>query len=121
MNIAERTHKLTPIRDRDKIHAVLDAISNYDIPSSEAWAELVPLSSNTQFDGLDALSEGLFQHSGSDFEAVGTVSVILNYGGEDEASSMSESFPAHMTGYYDGEKKRAQVEALNVDTSSFEQ
>ena len=107
------------VTDGAKRMAIIDAIAAYDVVASDVWEELDRHSSHTAFEAIDAVPEGIFENRPEEFEAVATVYITLRYGDENDQSSMSDSYPAHVTGTYDVGTGTASVTKLTVDTSSF--
>lgn len=111
--------RLQPIEDPDALSAIQTAIASVAPDLVMHGGELEALSSGTEFEALDAASDGIFwaddkQH----FEAVGTVYVTLNYGGTRDPVSMSDAYPAYVYGHVEGQN-RAMVDRVEVDVSSF--
>ena len=111
--------RLQPIEDVEVLSAIQNAIASVDSDLVMRGGELEALSSGTEFEALDAASDGIFwaddtQH----FEAVGTVYVTLNYGGTRDPVSMSDAYPAYVYGHNEG-KSRAAIDRVEVDVSSF--
>ncbi len=110
-------HILRPVTNSGQRAAVINAVGGYDISSDPAWSELDALSTHTQFDSIEVVPEGIF-HAGNDkFEAVATVYIVLNYGDGEDAIQTTETFPAHITGHFEGSS--ASVDRVDLDTSSF--
>ena len=110
-------HILRPLTNSSQRAAVIDAVGGYDISSDPAWSELDVLSTHTQFDSIEVVPEGIFDAGNDRFEAVATVYVVLNYGSGDDALQTTETFPAHISGHFEGSS--ASVDSADVDTSSF--
>lgn len=108
---------LRPIADSYNRLQIINAIETYDISSDPVWSEFDALSTQTEFDSLEAVPEGIFESGEATFEAAATVYVTLNYGNGADAISASETFPAHVKGHF--EAKSAVIDVVNVDTSSF--
>lgn len=107
---------LRPLRDRSKLDAIMDAVSNIELSETRAWGDLNSLSSDTHVDDIEAVPEGIFE-TDTGFTAAATVYVDLNYGDKNDSFSTSDSFPANVEGHF--EDGRAVVDAVAVDTSSF--
>jgi hypothetical protein len=108
-----------PIEDERSLK-IAEAVSNLaadDLMSFGAWQSLDELSSNTIFDGIEANPDGIFETEDHKFQAIADVYVTLQYGGKKDGTSMSDAYPAKVSGTIDaGEVK---IEAIDVDTSSF--
>ena len=111
--------RLTAVENDEKLDAILEAVQTYDLPSSPVWHKLDEMSSHTEFEELDANPEGIFERPDGSFEVVGTAYVRLNYGGKDDQSSMSDSYPTRISGLFDEKTKTAKITEVDVDTSSF--
>ncbi len=110
---------LNPVDDDRKRDAIIDAVANYDVSESSDWTKLDVLSSHTIFEEIDAVPEGIFESTSTDFEVVATVFVTLHYGSKKEQTSMSDSYPAHVRGTYDEVTHKVSIDKVSVDTSSF--
>jgi hypothetical protein len=116
--------KLTPIQDSEILHAIMEAVNNYDLASSDQWNALDQLSTHTQFETLDANPDGIFEvrkdkQGELAFEAIGDVYVTLNYGDKRDAAAMSDSYPAKFEGRFDRSSKNVTIDSVEIDTSSF--
>lgn len=111
---------LRTVTDADKRMAIIKAVAEHDVPGSDAWQRLTLLSNQTEFEEIDAVPEGIFEHGADDFEAVATVYVTLHYGETQDRRAMSDAYPAHVRGDYDSKTGLAHVTALTVDTSTVE-
>jgi hypothetical protein len=109
---------LKPVTDPDRIDAILRAIEEFDIVGSEGWGNLDELSSNTELEGVEPNPEGIFESPDMTFQAIGSVYVTLNYGGKQDSTSMSDSYPFHAFGRFEPDG-HALVQQFKVDTSSF--
>ena len=110
---------LKPVDDGTKRDAIINAIANYDVSESSDWIKLDKLSTHTNFEEIDAVPEGIFESTPTDFEAIATVFVTLTYGTRKEQTSMSDSYPAYVKGTYDEATSAASINEVSVDTSSF--
>lgn len=110
---------LRPVEDTTKRRQIVDAIGSYNISKDRSWSEFNDLSSRTEFDSLEAVPEGIFELGNDEFQASATVFVTLNYDGETDGISASETFPAHVKGHFDD--KRPVIDSVEVDTSSLEE
>ena len=111
---------LKTVTDADKRMAIIKAVAEHDVPGSDAWQRLALLSSQTEFEEIDAVPEGIFEHRADDFEAVATVYVTLHYGETEDRRAMSDAYPAHVRGDYDSQTGTARITALTVDTATAE-
>lgn len=110
----------TPI-EGDKLETIVGAISKLDCDDLErygAWRDLEELSSNTLFEGIEAHPNGVYRTGMNTFEAVANVYVTLQYGGKRDASSMSDSYPAQVSGTISANNE-IEIKSIKVDTSSF--
>lgn len=119
MSNTPKTDILKSVTDGAKRMAIINAVASFDVAASSVWEELGRLSSNTEFEEIDAVPEGIFEKGPGEFEAVATIFVTLHDGDETHQSSMSDSYPAHVKGTYDPETGTASIDAVTVDTSSF--
>ena len=119
MSSDEMKPDIKQVEDDDKRSAIMRSIADIDVSQSQIWNELDQLSTHTDSAEIDAVPEGIFEVENNDFEAVATVYVTLNYGDRRDRSSMSDSYPVHVRGTYDKNKKEAMVVDMSVDTSSF--
>ena len=100
-----------------------DMLLKEDITNTAAWLDLQAMSNNTEIDGIYVISESaVFQ--GNHFIAPAVINVTLNYGGKNDQTSMTDSFPAEIkfrinitnTARKSGE---ISIEDITVDTRSF--
>ena len=110
---------LKPVVDGRKRDAIIEAIARYDLSESSDWIKLDELSTHTDFEEVDAVPEGIFESTSTDFEVIATVFVTLNYGSRKERSSMSDAFPAYIKGQYNQSTFAVSIDEVSVDTSSF--
>ena len=113
--------KLSPIADRGKLSAVLRAVSHLkddkDIETLVVKQSNLPIQ-GAVLQGIEATPDGVFAISGGNkFEAVANVFFIVNYSTTSNASSMSESLPAHIEGHFDAEDK-AVIDQIKVDSQA---
>ena len=111
--------ELKRINDAGLLKSIIEAVEKYDIASSPDWDALGQLSNRTEFEALEASPDGIFEGPSESFQVVGDVYVTLNYGGKDDGSSMSDSYPVQLTGKFDRKTKRASIDHVSIDTSSF--
>jgi hypothetical protein len=118
--VSGRLNKFTRVKDRQKLDAVIDAVSKYNVPASSAWNDLDQLSTHTQFEEMDAVPEGIFERENR-FSASATVYVTLQYGAKAEEVTSSDAFPAAIDGHFEQENDspRAIIDSITIDTSSF--
>jgi hypothetical protein len=108
-----------PIDDERSLK-IAEAVSNLaadDLMNLGAWQSLDELSSNTIFDGIEANPDGIFETEDHKFQAIADVYVTLQYGGKKDGTSMSDAYPAKVSGTIDA--GGVKIEAIDVDTSSF--
>lgn len=113
---AYRPTSLRPLKDRVKLDAVMDAVSNIELSETPAWGDVESLSSHTSVEDIEAVPEGIFETE-TGFTAEATVYVDLNYNDKGDIFSTSDNFPANVKGHFEG--GRAVVDSVLVDTSSF--
>ncbi|MGA2312094.1 MAG: hypothetical protein ABSF87_06975 [Xanthobacteraceae bacterium] len=112
-----------PIKNPARLTAIIDAISKLDRDDLEkygAWSDLDALSTQTSFEGIEPHPDGIFKTNKKHFDAIATVYVTLNYGGKRDRTSMSDSYPARVTGSIIG-KNNVTIDSMTIDTSSFYQ
>lgn len=110
----------TPVA-HEQLQPIISAILRLhfdDLQKGGAWQPLDELSSNTQFEGIEPNPDGIYKVGDDDFEAVANVYVTLNYGDKSDPASMSDSYPAIVSGKIDANNS-VQIESIKVDTSSF--
>ena len=116
------TRRLHPIEDEVMLENIWDAVSNLtdaEVMVGDAADALYELSSGTIFEGIEANPEGVFRVKDTNqFEAACTVYVQLNYGGNRDGVSMSDSYPATVYGTI-SEANEVEIINISVDTSSF--
>jgi len=99
------------------VEALEKAIETYDLPSSDAWEPLGALSENTIFEGFDVDPDSTVLVDGS-FHAPGTVYVTLSYDRHsDKPVEVSDAYP--MTVHFTVADHQVEIQAIEVDTSSF--
>lgn len=112
---------LKPVEDEHQLDTILTAVSDLtpdEIMESEAAADLDILSTHTLIDAVEASPDGVFWTKlNTEFEAVATIYVVLNYGSLRESDAMSDSYPAYIHGKFDNGK--ATIDRITVDTRSF--
>ena len=94
--------------------AALDAA---DLARLSIGDDVGELSSNTIFDSLEVVPEGILKAGPDGFEASATVYITLNYGGSRDHVSMPDSYPAVVRGVLDA--NGAAITEVDVDTGSF--
>lgn len=109
---------MRPIRDREKLDAVMEAVSAVDLKKTQGWMALTKLSKKPIVEGTDAVPEGIFEIGPDKFTAAATVYVALTYGTKPDAYESANSFPSLVTGHFDTTGK-AKIDSLTIDTSSF--
>jgi hypothetical protein len=101
--------------------AITAALDEFSLdPESPAWRDLMALSTTTRVESIDVVPEGVFG-TNTEFSAVATIYVDMN-GGDDEEGRLPESFPAYVKGHFqdgDRQEKKAVIESVTIDTSSF--
>ena len=100
--------------DREKLNAVMDAISAYRIHGGSDWTTLTGQFPETRTEEIVPVPEGIFER-GDRFEGVATVYARLN----DDRSS--NSFPAHFEGYCTRQPDgswTAFIDEFSIDTST---
>ena len=108
-------------RDDFREEAIFNAISEInadDLISKGGWDELDILSSQTLFEGMEAVPGGVVVSLLDRFEAAATVYVTLTYGPSRDSVSMSDSYPAIVHGQID-DQFHVTIERIAVDTESF--
>ena len=111
--------RLLPIKDDNRLAAIISALEHFDIVESEGWNALDELSSRTELDSLEANPDAIFASpDGNRFQVLGNVYVTLNYGDKRDAISMADSYPFHAIGKF--KEGEALIQRLLVDTSSFQ-
>ncbi|MBV8687795.1 MAG: hypothetical protein JOZ90_05720 [Alphaproteobacteria bacterium] len=116
MVTARSTETLAPIRDKQLVDAILDAVTSLAVQGFVTEAD--ELSSNTVIESVEINPETIFPVSTDRFEAAGTIHVTLNYGGKRDAVSIPDSYPAIVRGHHDG-SANVDIDSVEVDTSSF--
>lgn len=112
---------LKPIEEDHQVAAVVEAVSALtadDVFRGQTSDDLGELSSNTLFDGVEVNPDAIFTSGENRFEASATVYVTLTYGGSRDNVSIPDSYPAIVRGHFEANGE-AEVEAIEVDTSSF--
>lgn len=100
-----------------QVAAVLQAISDFDLTSSEAWTQVASLSPNTLIDDVEVDPEGVIIE-GDRFKGVMSVYVVLQYGGaKKSAFQTSEAFRGQFHGHFNGAS--AVIDTVTVDVSPF--
>lgn len=110
--------KLVPVDDAKRRDAIMDAISHFKIPASDAWKDLDKLSPNTVVDAIEANTEGIFASGKDAFQATATVYVVLHFGDGRDSVSTTDAFPAHVEGSVD-QRNHVKIHNFSIDTSSF--
>ena len=108
------------IEDDRTISMIVDAVENIDgaqFVRLSSGDDVSELSSNTVFEGLEVVSEGILQAGATGFEASATVYVTLNYGGSRDSVSMPDSYPAVVRGMIENDD--ITISEIDVDTGSF--
>lgn len=109
---------LQPMSDSSRKAKIIEAVGNYEIAKdAAAWSELDLLSTDTEFDGLEAVPEGVFSAGDNAFEAVATVYVKLHYGDSDGDVSAPETFAANVRGHIEDDE--VVIEDVKIDTTAF--
>jgi hypothetical protein len=114
--VAAKPAEIAPIRDKELVDAILDAVS--EVAAQGFGSDADELSSNTVIETVEISPETIFQTSATEFEAAGTVHVMLNYGSKKDAVSIPDSYPAIIRGHFDG-GANVEIDSVEVDTSSF--
>ena len=108
------------IEDERIIGMIVEAAAVIDAADFERLSvgdDVSELSSNTIFDSLEVVPEGILKAQSNGFEASATVYITLNYGGSRDSVSMPDSYPAVVRGVF--ENSRASITEVDVDTGSF--
>lgn len=100
----------------DKHRDVIDALRKTDFTSLEGWEELEELSSHTELDDIEIFEEEITIKDDK-FSGPINVYVLLNYGDDDDESSISSGFPGSVIGHFEGGKPK--IDRIDVNTSSF--
>lgn len=112
---------LKRLEDDAKLQRIVNAIGALtadDVFVNDAASAFDELSSRTTFEGIEANPDGIFtRDDATTFSAACTIYVALNYGGSRDSVSMSDSFPATVSGHF--ENGHVVVDDVSVDTSSF--
>jgi len=107
--------------DDDRLDAIIELISSLtdaDVLKGDVLNDLYELSSGTIFEGIEPNPEGVFLvRDTNKFEASATIYVTLQYGGSRDGFTMSDSYPAYVTGHFND--KVPEIDTISVDTSSF--
>jgi hypothetical protein len=108
------------IEDDLTVSMIVDAVANIDATEFERLSsgdDVSELSSNTEFESIEVVPEGILRSGPDGFEASATVYITLNYGGSRDPVSMPDSYPAvvHGTIATDG----IEISQIDVDTGSF--
>ena len=116
------TPPLKRLDDGDKLERIINAIealSADDVFVNDAVNALDQLSTRTMFEGIEANPDGVFtRDEGASFSAACTIYVSLNYGGSRDGVSMSDSFPATVSGHFEDDGS-IDIDNVSVDTTSF--
>ena len=102
----------------EAIFTAISALDADDISSRNGWVELDILSSQTIFEGIEAVPGGIVVSLLGRFEAAATVYVTLNYGPSKDSVSMSDSYPAIVRGTV-ADDLNVEIDEISVDTESF--
>ncbi len=116
------TASISPIKDRAKRIAVIEAISRYDLGSSPAGNGFGAHSPLGEIEAMDAVPEGLFETDEGGFRVVATVYVAFASEGR-RHSPTTEELPALVRGHFTeaAGKPVAIVDTVEVETTSLEQ
>lgn len=120
-NAAHNLATLQSMEDDPRLDDVIEAISALDADDVLRGAtanDLDELSSATLFEGIEPSPDGVFLVKGTEkFEATATIYVTLQYGGSRDGVTMSDSYPAYVTGHFG--RDGVHIDDVTVDTSSF--
>jgi hypothetical protein len=108
------------IEDERVIGMIVEAAAAIDAADFERLSvgdDVSELSSNTIFDSLEVVPEGILKAQSDGFEASATVYITLNYGGSRDSVSMPDSYPAVVRGVLNNDG--AGITEVDVDTGSF--
>ena len=94
--------------------AALDAA---DFARLSVGDDVAELSSNTIFESVEVVPEGILKARSDGFEASATVYITLNYGGSRDSVSMPDSYPAVVRGVLGTDV--VEITEVDVDTGSF--
>jgi hypothetical protein len=120
MELEPVSSELVPIEDQGTVDRIIDAASRIDIDRFQQLSrkdDISQLSSNTILEGLEILSDGIFEVAPGRFEASATVYLTLEYGGSRDSVSIPDSYPAVVRGTFD--KGTVEITEIEVDTGSF--
>ena len=105
-------------KQEEAIFTAISALDSNELSSKNGWDELDILSSQTIFEGIEAVPGGVVVSALGRFEAAATVYVTLNYGPSKDSVSMSDSYPAIVRGTIDNDLS-VEIDDIAVDTESF--
>jgi len=108
------------IEDERTIDLIANAAAEIDGDRFERLSsgdDVSELSSNTVFESLEIVPEGILRAGEAGFEASATVYITLNYGGSRDSVSMPDSYPAVVRGTI--ENDQITISEIDVDTGSF--
>ena len=114
--------KLQPITGPllSKIVTAVSDLKVNDLSKLKAWATLRDLSPKTSFESIEANPDGVFFDAGNNqFEAIANVYVTLQHGGGARSTSMSDSYPARVTGEVTP-NGGVRIQSIDVDTTAFD-
>lgn len=116
--IQRETHGL--VEKDEEINAIVEAVEDIDgekFVSLSTGGDIFSLSSDTMFEGIEVVSEGILHSSNNAFEASATVYVTLRYGGRRDEVSIPDSYPAVVRGTINN--NNVKITEIDVDVGSF--
>ena len=114
--MSEATNPSDPLR-AERVGAVLQAISNYDLTQSDVWSALDELSTHTYIDDVEVDPEGIVLDDNR-FKGMMNIYVLLQYGRDNqEGFQTSDAFRGWFNGHFEGAD--AVIDGVRVDTSPF--
>lgn len=102
---------------RDRISTAVNELTHDDLERFHAWSPLSDLSSRTIFEAIDADPASLILNGDGTFEIDAVVYVTLVYGPSRDEVSISDEYPAVITGRVTADG--VDITAVTVDTASF--
>lgn len=103
--------------DTARIIDLINRLDYDDLNRFRAWDNLADLSSNTIFEAIDGDPDSVVRDVDGNFEAIASIYITLTYGSRDDQTSMSDEYPASITGRLTNDGP--EIDAITVDTSSF--
>lgn len=114
--MSEAANPTDPKR-KERVGAVLQAVSDFDLTQSDAWSDLDELSTHTHIDEVEVDPEGIILDEDR-FKGMMNIYVLLQYGRDShEGFQTSDAFRAWFNGHFEGAE--AVIDGVKVDTSPF--